>query len=111
MRVSHKKLLVSILAILILAYGFWQARDFLRGPRVVLEAPAEGQVFEQSLISIKGQAFDVSKFSLNGRAIFIDENGNFDEKIILVPGINYIEIFSEDKFGHQKKIERTVLLK
>jgi len=111
MRVSHKKFLLLISGVLVLAYGFWQARDFLRGPRVYLESPAEGEVFDQSILTVRGQAFDVSKFTLDGRTIFTDEAGRFEEKILLAPGINYLGLYAEDKFGHKKKIERTVLLK
>ena len=111
MRVSHKKLLISILGVLVLVYGIWQARDFLSGPRVYLESPKEGEILDQSLLYVKGRAIDVSKFMLDGRTIFTDENGNFEEKILLADGVNYIEIYAEDKFGHAKKIGRTVLLK
>lgn len=111
MRVSHKKLFFIVAGILLLAYGFWQARDFLRGPRVYLESPQEGAILEDSLLKVKGQAFEVSKFTLSGRSIFTDEEGNFEEKILLAPGINQIELYAEDKFGHQSIIERTILLK
>jgi hypothetical protein len=111
MRVSHKKLLIAVLGVLVLIYGVWQARDFLRGPRIYLESPKEGEILGESLLYVKGQALDVSKFMLNGRTIFTDENGNFEEKILLARGVNYVEIYAEDKFGHQKKIGRTIFLK
>ncbi len=111
MRVSHKKPLLAALAVLLLIYGFWQARDLLRGPRINLDRPSEGEIFTESLLEIKGWASEVVKFTLNGKPIFIDEGGNFSEKILLSRGINYIEIYGEDKFGHGKKIGRTVLLK
>jgi hypothetical protein len=111
MRVSHKKVFIIAGGILLLIYGLWQSRDYLRGPQLYLESPADGAVLTESLISVKGQATDISKFSLNGRTIFTDEDGRFEEKILLAPGINNIELWAEDKFGHQKRIERTVLLK
>ena len=111
MRVSHKKLFIAIIGVLILLYGLWQSRDYLRGPGVYLESPKEGEVFEESLLKVRGQARYVAKFTLNGRAILIDEEGNFKEEILLAPGINEIEIYAEDKFGQQKRIRRTILLK
>ena len=111
MRVSHKKLLILGVGVLLFIYGLWQARDFIAGPRVYLESPFEGEIVEAIPLEVRGQAFDVVKFTLNGRTIFTDEAGNFKEKILLAPGVNDIEIYAEDKFGHQKKINRTVLLK
>ncbi|MBI2023820.1 Ig-like domain-containing protein [Candidatus Giovannonibacteria bacterium] len=111
MRVLHKKLLILIAGVLLLIYGVWQARDFLRGPMVRLDNPSNGQIFENDFIEVNGNARDVSKFTLNGRTVFTDEKGDFKEKILIAKGVNDIEIYAEDKFGHEKKILRTVLLK
>lgn len=110
MRILHKKLLLAISGILLLSYGIWQARDFLAGPRVHLESPEEGVTLETGLLAIRGEAFDIVKLSLNGRTIFTDENGNFEEELLLAPGVNLIEIHAQDKFGHEFTIRRTVLL-
>lgn len=111
MRVLHKKLLIFIIGVLVLVYGTWQARDFLRGPVINLEAPKQGDVFDKNFIEVKGQAIDVVKFTLNGQTLFTDENGNFKKEILIAQGVNEIEIYGEDKFGHKKRILRTVFLK
>lgn len=111
MRVLHKKLFILIAGVLLLIYGVWQAREFLMGPRVHLDSPAEGQIFEDDLVEVSGNAKDVSKFTLNGRTVFTDENGNFKEKILLTKGVNELTLYAEDKFGHNLKISRTILLK
>ena len=111
MRVSHKKFFLILGGIIILAYGLWQARDFIQGPRIYLESPKEGEIFETGLISLKGEAVDVSRLVLNGRTIVIDEEGNFEEKILLLEGVNIIELYAADKFGHEARMLRTVLLK
>ena len=111
MRISNKKLLIGFVGVLVLFYGLWQARDFLRGPRVYIKSPEQGGVFDKNPMVVKGQAFDIIKFTLNGRTIFTDENGNFREEILLAKGVNDIEIYAEDKFGHEKRILRTVLLR
>lgn len=111
MRISNKKFLIGTVAVLVLIYGLWQARDFLRGPRIYLEIPKQGEVFDKNPMVVKGQAFDVIKFTMNGRTIFTDENGSFREETLLAKGINDMEIYAEDKFGHEKRIRRTVLSK
>ena len=111
MRVSNKKFFLILAGVLVLAYGIWQARDFLRGPRIYLESPQEGEILKENLLAIKGRAYDVSKLMLNGRSIFTDENGNFYEETLLAPGVNILELYAEDKFGHEKTIQRMVFLK
>src|SRR3989338_5341052 len=111
MRISHKKFFIGFVGVLVLFYGLWQARDFLRGPRIYIESPTQGEGFDKNPMEVKGRALDVIKFTLNGRTIFTDENGNFKEEILLAKGVNDIEIYAEDKFGHEKRILRTVLLK
>lgn len=110
MRIFHRKFFLILVGVLVLVYGTWQARDFLRGPRVHLESPSEGMILRESLLIVKGRALDVSKLSLNGRSIFTDGEGNFQEETLLAPGVNILELYAEDKFGHEKIIRRSVLL-
>lgn len=111
MRVSHKKFLIFLLGLFVLSYGFFQARDYLYGPRLFIENPKNGAEFNESLLTVKGRALDTSYLILNGRAIFTDTDGNFSEELLLALGLNRIKLEAKDKFGKQISIERMVVLK
>lgn len=89
-----------IIFILITTYAFWNARNLISGPRIKVssilkEAP-------RSSIEIAGVAKNISFLTLNGRKIFIDERGNFKEEIVLLSGLNIIELRGKDRFGKEK---------
>lgn len=111
MRGSPKKLLLILAFLFIIAYGFFQARDYLRGPRIYLESPEDGEIFQTSVLTIRGRALDASRLTLNSRPIFTDALGKFEEELIMARGVNVIELKAEDKFGHTTRVTRTLLMK
>ena len=63
MRVSNKKFFLILAGVLVLAYGIWQARDFLRGPRIYLESPQEGEILRENLLASQtGKPSDGRRF-------------------------------------------------
>lgn len=92
-------------------YGLYKASNFLIGPKIFIESPEEGKAVSNSYLEIKGTVKNVSTLSLNGQQIFTDENGFFKENLLLARGYNIIEIAATDKFGHQTKIQREVILR
>ena len=73
---------------------------------VEIEATMEQQE-NSSLVKISGKAEKAKMITLNGREIFIDKEGNFSEKIAVLPGFSIITIRAEDRFGNAalKKFE------
>lgn len=108
---NKKYLIILILVIIFLFFGLYRARNFLEGPKIVIESPIDGQVFTTSDIEINGQASNISLLYLNGRQIFTDQNGNFKENLLLAKGYNIIQIKADDKFNREVKIKREVVLK
>jgi hypothetical protein len=92
-------LVIAAIAILVL-YTLFNSRLLRKGPEITDLNIYNGQVFnEENLIEITGKAENISFISLNGRQIFINEDKEFREKILLTNKINLVEIFAEDKFG------------
>ena len=90
-----------MLAMMILGYALFQARNLIRGPMISIENPQNGSTLVESLISIEGHAENISYISLNDRQIFIDEAGAFKEKLLLSYGYNIMTIKAKDKFGRE----------
>lgn len=105
---------IGIIIILVLAfgiYGLYKAHVFLAGPKITIESPENGQVFQNSYITVAGKASDIASIFLDGRRIFVDESGNFKENLLLARGYNIIEVRAVDKFGRKIAERREVVLK
>lgn len=102
-----KILVISIFVLLITGYGLFQAKKIITGPEITITTPTNGTTVGDSETTVTGIAHNISAISLNDRSIYIDESGNFSEKLMLYPGYNIIKLKAQDKFGAtvQKDIE------
>lgn len=108
------KIILSFLGIILVViglsgYGYYQSRDFLAGPLLSIETPANGAVFSSPLITVKGTARNSAFLSLNGRQIFTDETGRWSERLLLQQGYSTMTLVGTDRFGH-KATERRELV-
>ncbi len=109
------KKLLTILSILLLAlvlagYIFYQSRNVLEGPEIMLSSPENGAVIADPYIAIAGVAQNISFISLNDLPISIDERGNFSEMILLAPGYNIITLYARDRFKKETTVTREVFV-
>ena len=106
---AYIKFLIGALFVgVIFGYTYFQSSFLADGPQFTLLEPSSGTMFEESLIEIKGTVLRVSDITLNGDPIFIDEEGNFSETILLLPGQNIITLEAQDKF--ERKITEVLEL-
>jgi len=99
--------IIIIIAVLILGYGLFQARNLIIGPQIRVIAPTNGENLTDPLITVTGSAVNITHISLNDRQIFVDKQGNFSEKLLVPAGYTIIKLAAQDKFGRstQKLIE------
>lgn len=90
--------LIAIVVILIL-YIIFQARFIILGPSIEINSLYDGQVVGTSTITVSGHADNIAYISLDDRPIFIDEKGDFSEKLIAHPGLGIIVMRARDRFG------------
>ncbi|TSC78081.1 MAG: Uncharacterized protein G01um101424_215 [Parcubacteria group bacterium Gr01-1014_24] len=101
---------LSIFFLLIIIYAFFRSHDLIFGVKIknvniVDGAPARttvqsGGKVANSVLQVTGNARNATNLTLNGREISIDQEGNFDETIVLLIGYNIINITAKDKFGY-----------
>jgi hypothetical protein len=98
---------LSLLAIVIVGYSFFQAQKILAGPVIDVYNPQNGATYNSTLIEIDGKAKNIAYINLDDRQMFTDKNGNFSEKLLLSPGENVVKLDAWDKFGKhtEKKLE------
>ena len=102
------KKIIKILSILLITgvvfgYSFMEAEGIISGPQVIIHSPNNGTTVTKPLITIAGVTNNSIRITLNGREIFVDEDGNFTEQILLYPGNNRITTIVYDKFEKQKE--------
>lgn len=93
---------IIVAVLLIISYGIFTARDMIRGPIVELISPTLTDTeTTEGLFVVSGLAHNTVSLSLNERKISIDTKGFFEEKILLTPGFNNIEIKGRDRFKNE----------
>jgi len=92
---------------LIIGYSLYQSRNLRSGPQLNIVSPINGALSTTSTTQIQGVAKNITSISLNDRPIFVDEDGNFSENLLLSYGYNIIGISAKDKFGRSvsKRLE------
>ncbi len=91
---------LSIFFILILGYAFFVSRNLIFGVKIRNVNLTDGSRVADSVIMVTGSAKNAIHITLNGREISVDQQGNFNETIALLPGYNIINLRAEDKFGY-----------
>lgn len=97
--------------VLLTVYFFVQAKPFLAGPKIFLDYPRNGQIFDEKFIKIKGIVFNAKAFLLNDRVVLTDSFGRFEESLLLSEGYNIIELSAGDRFGKVANKKLEVVLK
>ena len=102
------RLFVIIFSIfLLISYGLFNARNLLLGPSIEIFSPALSEIETmENTITIKGKASNMVFLSINERSISVDTKGYFEEKLLLSPGFNIIEIKARDRF--KKEVRETI---
>jgi len=98
-----KVILITLIVSIIGGYSIYEARNIIRGPIIEIVTPSNGSVLENPLVEIKGVANNITSISLNDRQITVNEQGLFNEKLLLSPGYNSIKLSVSDRFGRYKE--------
>ena len=91
---------LSIFFILIFVYAFFRSHDLIFGVKIKNVNLTDGATVTSNVIKLTGNAKNAIKLVLDGREISVDQEGNFNETIALLPGYNIINIRAQDKFGN-----------
>lgn len=103
-----RKLLLGGIITVFAGYLAFQTKGFVFGSDLVIFSPDNGTHIKSSHIVVKGRAVGMSFLSLDGRNIFTDDEGFFEEELILPYGLNIIMIIGEGRFGKVFEEERMV---
>jgi hypothetical protein len=104
-----KLIMALVIIALIVSYAVFNSRFLIDGPSIEIYDLVDGQIIEEDIVHVRGNVKNISFISLNGRQIFINEQGEFDEELLLTNRLNPIEIYAKDKFD-KEVIEKLILI-
>ena len=91
---------LSFLLIFIVVYAFFRSKDLVLGVKIKDVNIEDGAKMEDSVLKITGNAKNALELKLNNREISINQQGDFEETIALLPGFNLVNIKARDEFGN-----------
>jgi hypothetical protein len=103
--------IASIAGLFVFFFIFFQMKDVVNGPSIVIASPQNGETATTSLVHIKGSVKNATQIFLNGGQIYTDGNGQFDEELLLAKGYNILELSATDRFEHIKKKQLELIYK
>jgi hypothetical protein len=107
------KALIFGLSIIIIAgisiYFFYQLSFLIKPPELIIEHPSEDLIINEGKILVKGKTQINAEVSINGGGVWLDEEGVFNQEILLQEGINVIKIIAVNKFGRKNEMIRKII--
>jgi hypothetical protein len=101
-----KRLAIIVAALLIVAYGVFEARRILSGPSIDILSPTSGSATSTTLVTVMGTVENISFLTINDYAAFADEQGKFVYRYSPPPGYTVLTVAATDRFG--RRVERSI---
>lgn len=97
--------IIVFFVLFVLYTGFETSKLFL-GPSLIIDTPKDLSTVTVPELTLSGHVARVSYITVNDRQIFADRSGYFEDKLLLLPGYNIIEVAVRDRFG--KEMDKTL---
>lgn len=100
--------LIILLFLFIIIYTRSRTSFLSQGVSLSVENLEDGQRFSSRVLNLEGTAKRAVMLTINNREVLIDENGDFEDTLILYPGLNILTIEAQDKFENYKQLRYSV---
>ncbi|MFA6548135.1 MAG: helix-turn-helix domain-containing protein [Candidatus Magasanikbacteria bacterium] len=91
-------------------YLGWQIHGIITPPKLIVYSPMEGQLSNRAETAIQGETDKEGRLEVNGKEIKVDEQGNFNDVILLSNGVNTINLSTTKKHGKTTTVIRHVVV-
>lgn len=96
---------LGVLILIVIWYVHFQARNFLEGPAISLDETG-GTIHSEQTILLTGSAHNIVKLTLNGREIHTNEQGEFEQTLVLEQGYTIMTLSARDRFGRTTTVSK-----
>lgn len=83
-------------------YLYKEFKSFAAVPRLVISEPQSGAVVDTSEITVRGKTDKGAQVTINGQAVFVGNEGEFSDTLILQPGMNAVTVTAVNRFDKEK---------
>ena len=104
------RILVIVIVIGALGYGFLKAWPFLAGPAITLASPEDGASALAGIVVVAGIASRAESLSVNEKVVLMHENGSFQTTLVLPRGGAILSVTATDRFGRTITKRMTVFV-
>ncbi len=111
--INQRNFVLAVLGLLLAAVvGFfaYEAR-FLREPRLELRHPSVDLLTEVDVIDLAGRTDPEAELTVNGRPLYVSGDGAFEERVLLVKGVNRLEFKAKNRYGKTAAVTRYIVVK
>lgn len=109
---------ISVAVVLLTVFGYlgWQVNRILKPPMLTLVSPVDGYITSEEKITVFGNSEPETNITINGRMVSIGTEGQFEQELDLVEGVNAIVVSAKKKHGKttthtryvtQRRVQRT----
>lgn len=95
---------------LFVVYIGWQIHGIVTPPKLIVYSPIEGQLSNRAETAIQGETDKESQLEVNGKEIKVNEQGKFNDVILLSNGVNTITLSTTKKHGKTTTVTRHVVV-
>lgn len=100
--------MIRIVLIMILIWQSYLFYDLISPPKISIIEPKGRFVFQDNVV-IKGKVDNRANLFVNGEQIFPQDNGYFEKRIYLKPGVNRL-LFQAKKFWGQESEKELIVI-
>ncbi len=101
--------LISFVLFFVVYLG-WQIHGIITPPKLIVYSPIEGQLSNRAETAIQGETDKESQLQVNGKEIKVNEQGKFNDVILLSNGVNTITLSTTKKHGKTTTVTRHVVV-
>lgn len=104
-----KFLSIVLVIAALLGYLGWSVKNIISPPEVIIYQPDNNFRTSESSVSVVGKTEPEVQLSINGELVLLDEEGNFNQTVNLVTGLNNLLISAKKKHSKTNELELTIL--
>lgn len=109
--ITSRSLVIGLIFLMVFGAFFYLYREFksfAAEPQLTVFAPENSTAIDGQEVTVRGKTDKGAQVSLNGQNVFVDNDGQFSDMLIVRPGVNTIVVRSVNRFDREKSVTLSV---
>jgi len=92
---------ISLFFLGLIFYLYRNLNNFVSNPSLIIFNPANNSIVEESSVVVQGKTDIGNNLFINNQPVLVDDEGGFNERIVLKEGTNIISVRSVNQFNKE----------